>query len=145
MIKIGLAQINPTVGDIAGNYAKITDYLAKAKQKKCDLVIFPELALVGYPPEDLLLKKHFIEENKKFLKKIANKVSGIAVLVGFVDKEKGSIYNSCALIQDKKIKGIYHKIILPNYGVFDEKRYFAAGACLDLYDFGNYKFNLFMC
>jgi len=145
MIKIALAQINPTVGAIEKNCAKIIDYINKAKKEKVDLIVFPELALVGYPPEDLLLKKHFIEKNKKYLEIIRRKVSGISVLVGFVDEEKKSIYNSCALIQDQKIKDVYHKLFLPNYGVFDEKRYFTSGECLDLFDLGEYKFAVSIC
>jgi len=145
MIKIALAQINPTVGDIEKNCAKIIEYINKAKKQRADLVVFPELALVGYPPEDLLLKKDFIEKNRNFLELVRKKASNISVLVGFVNKEKGSIYNSCALIQNKKIKDIYHKIILPNYGVFDEKRYFTSGNSLDIYDFGSYKFAISIC
>ncbi len=145
MLKIALAQINPIVGDIENNCVKISKYIKKAKQKEADLVIFPELALVGYPPEDLLLKKHFIEKNKEFLDVISKKASNISVLVGFVEQEKSSIYNSCALIQNKKIQGIYHKTVLPNYSVFDEKRYFTSGNCLDLYNFGDYRFSVSIC
>jgi NAD+ synthase (glutamine-hydrolysing) len=145
MIKIALAQINPIVGDIEYNCAKIIDYIKQAKKKKVDLIVFPELALVGYPPEDLLLKDHFIEKNKKFLKLIQQKCTKIVALVGFVDKDKNSIYNSCAIIQNKKIIDVYRKIILPNYGIFDEKRYFQAGSDLFSYVLGDYKFAISIC
>jgi len=145
MIKIALAQINPTVGIFEENCTKIVSYIKKAKNKGADLVVFPELALMGYPPEDLLHKSHFIEKNKHFLNIIKHQVSGIVVLLGFVDKKKDAIYNSCALIQDKKIQDVYHKIILPNYGVFDEKRYFTAGDTLSLYELKNYKFAVSIC
>ncbi len=145
MIKIALAQINPTVGILEENCAKIISYIKKAKRKGADLVVFPELSLVGYPPEDLLYKNNFIDKNINFLKSIKRHAEGIVVIVGFVDKHKGEIYNSCALIQDKEIQDIYHKIVLPNYGVFDEKRYFAAGDALSLYELKGYRFTVSIC
>ena len=145
MIKIALAQINPTVGDIKANYLKITDYIKKAKIRGADLVVFPELALSGYPPEDLLLKDRFIAKNKYFLSCLKQKVQGIVALVGFIDKKNGLIYNSCAVIQDKKIRDIYRKIILPNYGVFDEKRYFTSGTGISSYSIDRHKFVVSIC
>ena len=145
MIRVALAQINPTVGGIEENFNKINDFIKKAKKHKVDLVIFPELALLGYPPEDLLLKNHFIVKNKYFLNLIVKKCKGIAALVGFVDSEKGAIYNSCAIIENGKLKDVYRKIILPNYGVFDEKRYFSAGDSLLVYTFAGYRFSLSIC
>jgi len=145
MIRIALAQINPTVGDLKNNHSTIIKYIKKAKKNKVDLVIFPELALTGYPPEDLILKRHFILENKKFLNSLRKVCKDIVVLVGFLDQDKHSVYNSCAVIQDCKIKDIYRKIILPNYGVFDEKRYFSSGNTLPVYEFLNYRFGLSIC
>jgi NAD+ synthase (glutamine-hydrolysing) len=128
MLKISLAQINPTVGDLAGNARKILDYTAQAHQAGADLVVFPELAICGYPPEDLLLKKHFVVSNIKALDAIAKKIRGIAVIAGFVDSDAaGKIYNAAALISDGKLQDVYYKQELPNYGVFDEKRYFSVG------------------
>ncbi|MFQ5585310.1 MAG: NAD+ synthase [Thermodesulfobacteriota bacterium] len=126
-LRLAMAQINPTVGDLKGNARKIIRYIEKAKDEECDLVIFPELAVTGYPPEDLLLKPQFIDDNRAALKEIARGVTGIAALVGFVDKGKGGLFNGAAVIHRRKIAAVCHKIFLPNYGVFDEKRYFQAG------------------
>tara|TARA_B100000315_G_C14588233_1_gene594300 strand:- start:633 stop:2234 length:1602 start_codon:yes stop_codon:yes gene_type:complete len=145
MFKIALGQINPTVGDLEGNALKIIQYISKARKSGADLVAFPELALVGYPPEDLLHKSHFIKRNKHFLGLIKSKCQGITVLVGFVDEEAGNLFNSCAVIQDKRVKDVYRKIILPNYGVFDEKRYFYPGHVLPLYKLGKYTFAVTIC
>jgi NAD+ synthase (glutamine-hydrolysing) len=145
MIRIALAQINSTVGDLKGNSAKIIANIRKAKQNRVDLVVFPELALTGYPPEDLLHKSNFVSRNQKLLDSIRKASKGLVSLVGFVDRKKGLIYNSCALIQDQKIKDIYRKIALPNYGVFDEKRYFTEADSLSLYSLDNYKFALSIC
>jgi NAD+ synthase (glutamine-hydrolysing) len=118
MIKIALAQINACVGDLEKNAHKIIANIRAAKDKGVDMVIFPELALVGYPPEDLLLKPYFIEENLRYRQLIKKECRGIIAFVGFVDKLKDKIYNSCAFIQNGQIRDIYHKIYLPNYGVF---------------------------
>jgi len=98
----------------------------QAKSLGVNLLTFPELAITGYPPEDLLLKTQFIGQNRESLNKIIEQCSDIAVVVGFVDSD-GDIYNAAAVIHDKRLAGIYHKIYLPNYGVFDENRYFQAG------------------
>ncbi len=147
MIKIMLAQINPTVGDLEGNYAKIISVIKNAKKKAVNLVVFPELALTGYPPEDLLLKSHFIDKNRHFLNLIKKRCTGITALVGFVDKSvsTGAIHNSCAVIRNEKIEDVYRKIILPNYGVFDEERYFCSGSDLPIYVLGDYKFAVSIC
>lgn len=145
MTKIALAQINPTVGNLSQNSQKILEFIEKAKKKKANFIIFPELALVGYPPEDLLLKKHFIQKNISFLKEIARKTAKITLILGFVSKQKDKTYNSSAVIQDKKIIDIYHKINLPNYGVFDEKRYFYPGDTLPIYQLNGKKFSLTTC
>ena len=128
MLKIALAQINSTVGDLTGNTRKILEYTALAKKAGAELVVFPELAVCGYPPEDLLLKKHFVADNIKALDAIVKKVRGISVITGFVDSDAlGKIYNAAAVISDGKLQNVYHKQELPNYGVFDEKRYFSLG------------------
>jgi NAD+ synthase (glutamine-hydrolysing) len=125
-LRIGMAQINTTVGDFAGNTQKILEAVAEARSLGVDLLTFPELAICGYPPEDLLLKPQFIEENLRSLDKVVQHCFGLTVVVGFVDA-KGDIYNAAAVIHDGKLAGVYHKIYLPNYGVFDENRYFQAG------------------
>ncbi|UCC95342.1 MAG: NAD+ synthase [Candidatus Omnitrophota bacterium] len=142
---IGLAQINPCVGDLEGNRQKIISFVKMAKRKRLDLLVFPELALVGYPPEDLLLKPHFIDKNVRFLKSIGAQAKGIDIILGFVDKKNDAIYNSCVYFEDGKIKDIYHKIYLPNSGVFDEKRYFSPGDTISLYTFKKYKFSITIC
>jgi NAD+ synthase (glutamine-hydrolysing) len=131
-LRIGLAQINATVGNFAGNIQKIVEYIAEARSLGVDLLTFPELAICGYPPEDLLLKPKFIEENLRSLDKIVAGSSGLTIVVGFVDA-KGDIYNAAAVIHDGKLAGVYHKIYLPNYGVFDENRYFQAGSECPVY------------
>lgn len=126
-IRIALAQINSTVGDLEGNLQKMLSFLQDAEAACSDIVVFPELALTGYPPEDLLLKPKFISDNLTFLKKLSSSVGACAVIAGFVDRKGPAIYNSAAVIQEGKVRAVYHKMLLPNYGVFDEKRYFAPG------------------
>ncbi len=125
-IRFGIAQINCTVGDLSGNTRKIVKFIDQAKSLAVDLVTFPELAISGYPPEDLLLKPEFVKQNKECLDRIIGHTSDIAVVVGFVDNDT-DIYNAAALLYNKKLVGVYHKFYLPNYGVFDENRYFQAG------------------
>ena len=125
-IRVGIAQINSTVGDLSGNTKKIMQSIDQAKSLGVDLLTFPELAITGCPPEDLLLKPQFIEQNRECLDKIIKHSSDIVVVVGFVDSD-GDIYNAAAVLCDKKLVGVYHKFYLPNYGVFDENRYFQAG------------------
>ncbi len=128
MLRIALAQINPTVGDLKGNTRKVLEYARRARSMNTDLVVFPELALCGYPPEDLLYKEHFVEENIKNLRSLVRQIQGIAAVVGFVDRDKeGKIYNAAAFIDNGRLRGVYRKEQLPNYGVFDERRYFEPG------------------
>lgn len=131
-LRIAMAQLNTTVGDFAGNIQKILQAVGEARSLGVDLITFPELAICGYPPEDLLLKPQFIEENLRSLEKVVDGSSGITIVVGFVDA-KGDIYNAAAVIYDGKLAGVYHKIYLPNYGVFDENRYFRAGSECPVY------------
>ncbi|MFQ5925335.1 MAG: NAD+ synthase [Dehalococcoidia bacterium] len=131
-LRIGMAQINATVGDFKGNTQKILEAIVQARLLDVNLIAFPELAICGYPPEDLLFKPQFIEENLKSLDKVIEGSSGLTIVVGFVDA-KGDIYNAAAVIHDGKLAGVYHKIYLPNYGVFDENRYFQAGRECPIY------------
>src|SRR3990172_3045566 len=125
-LRIGLCQINTTVGDIEGNKKKILDYIAKGKRMGANLLAFPEMAVTGYPPEDLLLMPKFIEANLKAVNTIAKATTSVTAIVGFVNKD-GDIFNSAALLHDGKLIDVYSKIYLPNYGVFDEDRYFQSG------------------
>ncbi|MBN3033449.1 MAG: NAD+ synthase [Candidatus Saganbacteria bacterium] len=144
-MKIGLGQINPTVGDLAGNSARIIDLIDEARHEKADLVVFPELCLTGYPPEDLLLKPKFIADNQSALEQVARAARGLAVFLGFVHQDKGALYNAAAFIDDGVIKEIYHKMHLPNYGVFDEKRYFREGNKSSVVDCRGQKIGLGIC
>lgn len=127
-----MAQINTTVGDFDGNVKKILGAIDTARNLKADIVTLPELAVCGYPPEDLLFKPQFIQANLQSLQKIVEASQGITVVVGYVDSD-GDIYNAAALISDGKLVGNYHKMYLPNYGVFDENRYFRAGSECPVY------------
>ena len=124
--RIALAQINATVGDLHGNTARIIEYIDRARAAGADIVAFPELAITGYPPEDLLLKPSFIRENRIRLTEIAEASRGIVTVVGFVDEE-GDIFNAAAAVLDGQILSVHRKVYLPNYGVFDEDRYFLPG------------------
>lgn len=127
-MKLLLAQINTTVGDFSGNALKMTGALAAARRRKVPLVIFPELATTGYPPEDLLFRRDFIDANLRCLKTTAAAARGVSAIVGFVDRDaKGRLYNAAASIRDGRVNAVYRKRELPNYGVFDEKRYFQPG------------------
>ena len=126
-LRIALAQINPTVGDLTGNVLKIKKFIKKAEEVNSDIIVFPELSITGYPPEDLLLKSHFIEDNIKAAKEVAKHTSNIIAIYGFVEKENKKIFNSAAISHNQQLLGTQKKIYLPNYGVFDEKRYFSSG------------------
>jgi NAD+ synthase (glutamine-hydrolysing) len=119
-----MAQINSTVGDLKGNAEKITEYIGEAKRHKADLVVFPELAVTGYPPQDLLYEKSFVRENKEALIKVIENNNGIAGVVGFVDYDDGNLYNAAAVFKGNKLVGTVYKTLLPTYDVFDEDRYF---------------------
>jgi len=145
-LRLGLAQINPTVGDLPGNTAKIMDFVRQAQGMGVDLLCFPELVLTGYPPEDLLLKPSFIRDNLRALEDLTafSRGKGMALVVGFVDAAE-DLYNAAAIIFDGQLKGVYHKIYLPNYGVFDEERYFKAGEECPLFLFEKVKLGVTIC
>jgi NAD+ synthase (glutamine-hydrolysing) len=132
--RLALAQINPTVGDIDGNAAKIAEWIGRARDEGAALVLFPELCIPGYPAEDLYLKRHFLEHNERALHELAATVDGIEALVGFAEPREpegpggARAYNSLALLAGGEVRAVYRKIHLPNYGVFDERRYFVPGA-----------------
>ena len=152
--RLALAQINPTVGDIAGNTAKILDYLERAREAQADLVAFPELAITGYPPEDLLFKRSFLTDNVAAMEKVAAASQGIAVVLGYVhivSLERQSedvgpqVTNAAALCYGGKLIDTYHKIFLPNYGVFDEQRYFQSGSECPVYTIGGVAVGVNIC
>lgn len=144
-IRLALAQINPVVGDLNGNAQKVIEFIKKAQISKVDLIAFPELVVTGYPPEDLLFKPKFVSDNLKEIKKIASIAESIVVVAGFVDKVAGHLYNAAAVISNKKIRGVYHKALLPNYGVFDEKRYFSPGEKESVFALGEIIFGVNIC
>ena len=143
-MRIALAQINPTVGDLEGNARLIVDWIKRARSAEADVVCFPELAITGYPPEDLVLKPSFVRDNLARLHEVARAARGISVVVGFVDQE-GSIFNAAAFLNDGEIKAVYHKVFLPNYGVFDEKRYFEPGHECPIVELDGVRVGLTVC
>jgi NAD+ synthase (glutamine-hydrolysing) len=145
MIRIALAQINPTVGDFGGNLRKILTFARDAHRKRADLVIFPELCLPGYPPEDLLLKPAFRQANQVYLRKLAAAAPDINLICGYAGMRGKEVYNSAAVISGGKVVLTYDKIFLPNYGVFDEKRYFSPGTAVPVLTFGPIKIGFNIC
>jgi NAD+ synthase (glutamine-hydrolysing) len=135
-LRVGLCQVDTTVGAIEANARLITDWLERARGRGCDLVAFPELALTGYPPEDLLFKPAFIEANLRALADVTRATRGLTAIVGFVDK-RDDIFNAAAVLHDGARVGTYHKQYLPNYGVFDENRYYQAGAEAPVFQIGD--------
>ncbi len=126
-LTIALAQLDVTVGDLEGNAGKIAEYVERGADAGADLVVLPELALTGYPPEDLLLKTSFLEETGEVLSNLAARLAGVVCLVGFPEYAD-DVYNSAAVLDDGGVAAVYRKIRLPNYGVFDEQRYFRSGS-----------------
>src|SRR2546426_521114 len=141
---IALAQVNPTVGDLAGNTRLVLEWIDKAKVAGADIVCFPELVLTGYPPEDLVLKPSFVRDNIAQLTSIAHATKGISAVVGFVDEE-GDIFNAAAFLSGGEIKAVFHKVFLPNYGVFDEKRYFEPGHRCPIVEVDGVRIGLSVC
>ena len=133
VLRIGLAQINPTVGDLAGNAALITSTYDEAQAQGCDVVAFPELCISGYPPEDLVLKAGFVADNRAAMQLCAKHTSDCVAIIGFVDiDQQGRLFNAAAICSGGVVRAVYFKELLPNYGVFDEQRYFTSG--LDVSD-----------
>src|SRR6266850_3182125 len=143
-MRLALAQINPIVGDLEGNRALILERLAEAKDHAADLVVFPELAVTGYPPEDLLLRPGFIRAAEESVEEIAREARGATVLVGAPHFDR-DLYNACYVCSAGEIKAVYRKRFLPNYGVFDEDRYFAPGRDLLLLEHGKTLLGVTIC
>jgi NAD+ synthase (glutamine-hydrolysing) len=144
VMRIALAQVNPTVGDLAGNARLVVQWIDRARRAGADLVAFPELVLTGYPPEDLVLKPSFVRDNMEQLEAVARAATDISVVVGFVDQD-GDIFNAAAFLQDGEIKAVFHKVFLPNYGVFDEKRYFEPGHRAPILELDGVRIGLSVC
>ncbi len=143
--RLGLAQINQTIGDLSGNLARIRERLVQAREANCAIVAFPELAITGYPPEDLLLRRTFCEASRDAAASLARDTAGLIAIVGFVDWLEGVPYNGAAVYADGKWVDTYHKRRLPNYGVFDEERYFAAGRRVPIYRARELTFGVSIC
>ncbi|MEI6413365.1 MAG: NAD+ synthase [Pseudomonadota bacterium] len=145
-LRIVIAQINLMVGDIEGNRHRIQ---ATAKQARdtlgADLVVFPELTLTGYPPEDLLLRPELIERVERAILALRDSVRGIGMVIGFPQRQDGRLYNAAGLIQNGTIQAVYHKICLPNYSVFDEKRYFSPGVAPCVIEYQGIRLGLTIC
>ncbi|MEA2362912.1 MAG: hypothetical protein QOD71_2057 [Thermoleophilaceae bacterium] len=144
LLRVALAQINPTVGDIDGNARKIAERISEARDQGAGLVVFPELALSGYPPEDLLLKTSFLESAAAALQELAAQTRGIVALVGFPESAD-DVYNSAAVLADGEIAAVYRKMYLPNYGVFDEQRYFQSGAEAGVFELNGIPIGITVC
>jgi len=143
-MRLALAQINSTVGDLAGNTRKILDWIERARSARAELVAFPELAVTGYPPEDLLLKPDFLRANLACLDEIARACRGIVAVVGYVEVAEAA-YNAAAVLADGVLVAVTRKERLPNYGVFDEERYFRRGGPGPLFALGGARFGVNVC
>ncbi len=145
-LRVSLAQINSTVGDLDGNADKIIDQIREAESLGADLIAFPELALTGYPPEDLVLRRGFVEDNLATLDRVREATTGmhVAAIVGFVDYAH-DIFNAAGVLHDGELAGAYHKQYLPNYGVFDEARYFRPGQGVQLFDIAGARVGVTIC
>jgi len=143
-VRIALSQMNPTVGDIEANGDRIIADIKKARDEGAALVAFPELAVCGYPPEDLLFKPSFLEASRRTLHRIVAETRGIVAVIGCVDR-RDDIYNAAAVASEGQLVDIYHKTYLPNYGVFDEERYFQAGARTPVYRLRDITFGVNIC
>jgi NAD+ synthase (glutamine-hydrolysing) len=143
-LRLALCQLNPTVGDIAGNERLIHDGMERAREAGAQLVLFPELALTGYPPEDLLLKEHFLRDAGAALQRLAAASGDLVALVGFPERSD-DVYNALAVLSGGEVRAVYRKVYLPNYGVFDEQRYFRAGNGGALIELGEVCIGLTIC
>lgn len=147
-ISIGLAQINSTVGAFERNVSLIVQATQQAQQQGVEILVFPELALTGYQPEDLMYRPHFVEAHNQALAALQQQLSvftGMHILVGHLHQENGKLYNAASLIVDGGICQTYHKQALPNYGVFDEHRYFSPGSEAALFTYKDHCFAIAIC
>ena len=143
-LRVALAQINSRVGDLEGNVAKIAESIAEARDAGAELVLFPELAITGYPPEDLLLKEHFLQAATEAVSELAAEAEGIVALVGFPERAD-DVHNALAVLAEGELQAVYRKSVLPNYGVFDEQRYFQVGEGGAVLQLGDARLGLTIC
>src|SRR5215472_5575377 len=136
--------MDTTVGDLPGNAARMIEWVDRASSQACDIIAFPELALTGYPPEDLLLKPSFIHDNLRYRDRVVAASRGLAVVGGFVDLDV-DIYNAAFFAYDGELRGVYHKVYLPNYGVFDEERYFQRGRSSPMFELAGVRIGVSIC
>jgi NAD+ synthase (glutamine-hydrolysing) len=144
-VRLALCQLNAGVGDIAGNTGRIREGLQAARAAGAELVAFPELAITGYPPEDLLLREHFLQDARRALEALAAEVHDTTAIVGYPELDRGRVYNCAAVLADRAIAASYRKRHLPNYGVFDEQRYFTAGGAPVTIEAGDERVGLTVC
>jgi NAD+ synthase (glutamine-hydrolysing) len=146
VVRIALGQLNTTVGDLEGNVERLREWTFRATEAGADIVCFPELAITGYPPEDLVLHPEFVRDNLEALDELARRTAdGCAVLTGFIDRSDRGVHNAAALLRDGEVRATYHKIKLPNYGVFDERRYFQPGRGSCVVEIGGANLGLSVC
>jgi NAD+ synthase (glutamine-hydrolysing) len=143
-VRLALCQLDAVVGDILGNAARISEQAAAARAQGAQLVLFPELAVTGYPPEDLLLKEHFLADARRAIDGLAQEIEGIVAIVGFPERAD-DVYNAAAVLSGGELQAIYRKNYLPNYGVFDEQRYFQAGSIAGVIDIGEQRLGVTVC
>src|SRR5262245_44208941 len=143
-LRLALAQIDSRVGDLEGNTAKIAEHIARARDGGAELVLFPELAVTGYPPEDLLLKEHFLQASTEAVAELALEAEGIVALVGFPERSD-DVYNALAVLAEGELQAVYRKSVLPNYGVFGGQRYFAVGEGGAVLHLGDARLGLTIC
>jgi NAD+ synthase (glutamine-hydrolysing) len=143
-LRLALHQIDPTVGDLAGNETKIREGIAAARAAGAQLSLFPELAITGYPPEDLLLKEHFLRDARAAIDRLAAESDDHVAVVGFPERAE-DVFNAAAVLSGGTVQAIYRKVLLPNYGVFDEQRYFQVGPGGGVIDVGDLRVGLTVC
>jgi len=143
-LRVALAQVNPIVGDLEGNARLVIEWIGRAREQAADVVCFPELVLTGYPPEDLVLKRSFVRDNLKQIDVVTKASKGITAVVGFVDDD-GATFNAAAVMHDGELKAVYHKVFLPNYGVFDEQRYFEPGHLCPILELDGVRIGVSVC
>ena len=144
-VRIALCQLNATVGDLPGNFEKACGGYHDAVEQGADMVLFPELFLAGYPPEDLLFKRPFVRECEHYLRRFSKQVRTGTAIIGVPLRIDGSLYNAAAVVAGGRVASVYRKVFLPNYGVFDERRYFDSGETIPAYVTGALRWGVTVC
>ena len=144
-LRVALAQMNSVVGDLTGNVERILQFMACAREAGADIVAFPEMAVTGYPAEDLLFRTAFLHDNVKAMHQVVAKSQGLTAVVGYAHVEDGQVYNAAAIAHDGRLVDVYRKHHLPTYGVFDEDRYFQAGRAFPVYTIGDFNVGVNIC